>query len=173
MSVAYLGLGANLGDREAQLVEALERLAEHVTVEAVSRVYESEPAGYRAQPPFLNLVVRVGTELAPEGLLDVILEVEAAMGRERVFRNAPRVIDIDILLHGDERRSGPGLELPHPRMTRRDFVLRPLAELAPELEHPTAGPICDLLASEALEGRARPFRPGLELARWTGGAATP
>lgn len=170
MPRAYLGLGSNLGDREAALAEALEHLAEQVAIEEVSPVYESEPAGYLHQPYFLNLVVRIRTDLESTKLLDVVQGVERAMGRERTFRNAPRLIDIDILLYDDVKRAGPGLELPHPRMTDRDFVLRPLADLAPELE--LAGGTVATLLESATHGRATLYRPGPDLARWTGQGAS-
>lgn len=166
MAAAYIGLGANLGDREAHLAEALDRLAERVEVVAVSPVYESGPVGYLDQPKFLNLVARIETELPPEPLLQLAQGVEADMGRVRTFRNAPRIIDIDLLVYEGETRAGPGLELPHPRMTARDFVLRPLADLAPDLRLP-GGTVRRLLAAGGLLGRAERHQPGAALARWT------
>ncbi|HEX7049181.1 MAG TPA: 2-amino-4-hydroxy-6-hydroxymethyldihydropteridine diphosphokinase [Longimicrobiales bacterium] len=139
MPRVYLGLGTNLGDREAHLREALRRLRAVVAIDAVSSVYQSEPVGYRAQPDFWNLVVRGRTELAPEALLEATRAIERAMGRRPSFRNAPRVIDIDLLFYDDVRMATPSLVLPHPRLIDRAFVLRPLVELDPELRHPGTG----------------------------------
>jgi len=167
-ATAFLALGSNLGDREAELAEALDRLAERMEVVAVSPVYESEPAGYADQPRFLNLVARVETELAPPALLDAVQAVERRMGRERSFRDAPRIIDIDILLYDDVRMTTDALTLPHPRMNRRAFVLRPLADLAPELRIPGIGSVRDALRMDKLEGATTPFTPGPRLAGWVG-----
>lgn len=167
MATVYVGLGTNLGDREAHLAGALDRLAEaeQVEVAAVSPVYDSEPAGYRDQPRFLNLVARLETELPPETLLERVQGIEAAMGRERTFPNAPRIIDIDLLVYEGETRDGPGLRLPHPRMAKRDFVLRPLVDLAPGLRLP-GGTVWSLLGEGGLVGRAERYRPTGELRRW-------
>jgi 2-amino-4-hydroxy-6-hydroxymethyldihydropteridine diphosphokinase len=108
-------------------------------VRATSSIYETDPVGYADQPRFWNLVVRVTTRLSPEELLQQLLEVERRMGRERSFRNAPRVIDLDILLFDDVVLEAPGLSLPHPRMNERAFVLYPLVELAPDLTDPVTG----------------------------------
>lgn len=138
-TIVYLGLGTNLGDRRVNLREAVARLRQVAEVEALSSIYESEPVGYADQPRFWNLVARVVTQLAPQELLAKLTGIEQAMGRLRSFRNAPRIIDLDILLYGDLVLSEPGLQLPHPRMTERAFVLRPLAELAPALRDPRTG----------------------------------
>ena len=135
-----LGLGSNLADRHAALEEAVSRLEErafHVT--ARSSLWETEPVGGVEQGWFLNLVVGGETTLSPEELLEACLETERAMGRVRAERNGPRLIDIDILLFGDETRDGPGLVVPHPRLHERRFVLEPLFEIAPGLRHPTFG----------------------------------
>lgn len=162
----YLGLGSNLGDREARLREALERLADPIRVMAISGVYETEPVGFTDQPSFLNAVARVETPLEPAALLDACAAVESAMGRERRFPDAPRTIDIDLLLYGDTVMEGPGLTLPHPRMLDRAFVLAPLAELAPEMRHPRSGrTIRDHLDEVAAEGVERLFDGGRLLER--------
>ncbi len=135
----YIGLGSNLGERGAHLREALTQLGQVVQVDAISSIYQSDPVGYVDQPRFWNLVVRVTTTLPPEELLQQLIGIEQRMGRERSFRNAPRIIDLDILLYGDVVLDVPGLSLPHPRMTERAFVLRPLLELAPELRDPATG----------------------------------
>lgn len=131
--IAYLGLGTNLGDREANLSRALELLAATpgVRVRRASAIYETEPVGPREQPRFLNQVVEVETELAPRALLARLLRIEAALGRARRERWGPRTMDMDILLYDDLVLETPGLTLPHPRLTERAFALVPLAELAP------------------------------------------
>jgi 2-amino-4-hydroxy-6-hydroxymethyldihydropteridine diphosphokinase len=108
-------------------------------VRATSSVYETDPVGYAEQPRFWNMVALVATKLSPEELLQHLLEIERRMGRARSFRNAPRIIDLDILLFDDVVLDVPGLSLPHPRMTERGFVLRPLVELAPDLTDPVSG----------------------------------
>lgn len=139
MSRAYLALGSNLGDRLGSLRSALALLSQWVTVEAASGVYESDPVGYEDQPRFLNAVARVTTMLSPEALLARCLEVETELGRMRSFRNAPRIIDVDIVLYEDHIVDEPGLSIPHPRMMERAFVLEPLLELEPDLRHPVSG----------------------------------
>lgn len=151
MARVYLGLGTNLGDRASLLREALRRIEDVAEIEAVSGVWRTEPVGYRDQPDFWNLVTRARTDLEPEPLLSALLEIEKALGRVRSFPNAPRPIDIDLLLYDDRRISTPALTVPHPRMLERGFVLRPLAELDPDLRHPVTGePI-----AEALSGAQR------------------
>ncbi|HLK46677.1 MAG TPA: 2-amino-4-hydroxy-6-hydroxymethyldihydropteridine diphosphokinase [Bryobacteraceae bacterium] len=137
MKTAYLGLGSNLGDREKNLEAALAGLAApNLRVTRVSSVYESEPVGFTAQRWFLNLVAEVETELFPMQLLSHIGKLERALGRVRTVKNGPRTLDIDILLYGKAVVRSAQLEIPHPRMGERRFVLAPLAELAPELRHP-------------------------------------
>ena len=131
MSVAYLGLGANLGDAAQQLAKAVDAL-NHVpmtSVDAVSTYYVTAPVGYLDQPDFTNQCVRVVTSLSPEALLGACLGIEAALGRERSFRNAPRVIDIDVLLYEGAKRSTEELTVPHPRMWERAFALIPLQDI--------------------------------------------
>lgn len=128
-----------MGDRRVNLRDALARLRQIVEVEALSSIYETDPVGYADQPRFWNMVARVSTQLSAQELLAALTGIEQAMGRLRSFRNAPRIIDLDILLYGDLVLNEPGLHLPHPRMTGRAFVLRPLAELAPALRDPQTG----------------------------------
>lgn len=133
------GLGANLGDPVGQLARAVHALREFVDDLAISSLYRTEPVGHREQPDFHNLVARGMTTLAPEQVLERILSIEQGMGRERSFRNAPRVIDIDLLAHGDVVMQTPMLTLPHPGIATRGFVLDPLAEVAPRWRHPVLG----------------------------------
>lgn len=138
-TTAYVGIGSNLPIRAAHLTYALHRLDEIATVSGASGVYESDAVGYSAHPAYLNMVARLETELGPEALLERLQGIEAERGRERSFRNAPRTLDLDLLLHGDLRLKLPGLTVPHPRMTRRAFVLVPLLELDPDLAEPHSG----------------------------------
>jgi 2-amino-4-hydroxy-6-hydroxymethyldihydropteridine diphosphokinase len=139
VTTVYLGLGSNVGDREAHLGHALEGLARAGRLTGVSSVYETEPVGYLDQPPFLNLVARLDTDLDPSELLLRIRGIEAERGREQTFRNAPRTLDIDVLLYGDQEVRMEGLTVPHPRMHERAFVLVPLLELDPDLREPRSG----------------------------------
>ena len=134
MRRAYLGIGSNLGDRRAHLQGAVDELGavEGLRVVAVSPVYETVPVGGPPQPDFLNAVVAVDTELTARALLELAHRIEAAAERVRAVRWGPRTLDVDVLLVGDERIAEPDLEVPHPRMTERAFVVVPLADLAPE-----------------------------------------
>jgi 2-amino-4-hydroxy-6-hydroxymethyldihydropteridine diphosphokinase len=147
---AYVGLGANLGDRESTIRRAIELLAAEPAVEvvAVSSLRETDPVGYAEQPRFLNGVAAVETELGPRTLLDRLLAVERKLGRVRDEgpRFGPRTIDLDLLLYGDEVLDEPGLTVPHPRLAERLFVLEPLYELDPELTLPDGRAVRDLLA---------------------------
>jgi 2-amino-4-hydroxy-6-hydroxymethyldihydropteridine diphosphokinase len=129
----YIAFGGNVGDREANLRAALQLLREHVQVEAVSSLYETEPAYVLDQPRFLNGVLRGATRLEPMELLRALKEIEAALGRRPGLRNGPRPVDLDILRYGDVSLATPELTIPHPRIAERPFVLVPLAEIAPEL----------------------------------------
>ena len=146
---AYVGLGANLGDREATLRRALALLGAErgVEVVAVSALRETDPVGLVDQPRFLNAVAAVDTDLSARDLLDVLLGVERVLGRTRDGpRYGPRTIDLDLLLYGDERIDEPGLDVPHPRLHERRFVLEPLAELDADLAVPGRGRVGELLA---------------------------
>lgn len=136
----FLGLGSNLGDRQANLERALCLLeARGFRVTGRSSLYETEPVGGPPQGWYLNAVVRGETALAPEELLAACLLTERELGRVRQAPNAPRTLDVDILLYGSEQRATPELTLPHPRLQQRLFVLVPLAELEPALRHPQLG----------------------------------
>jgi 2-amino-4-hydroxy-6-hydroxymethyldihydropteridine diphosphokinase len=137
-AVSFIGLGANLGDPQRQIKEALVRLmaTEEVEVHRVSSLYLNPPMGPAPQPWYINAAARIRTRLSPEGLLQVLHQVETAMGRARRERWGPRLIDLDLLLYDGVISAGPGLVLPHPEMHQRAFVLVPLAEIAPEAWHP-------------------------------------
>jgi 2-amino-4-hydroxy-6-hydroxymethyldihydropteridine diphosphokinase len=139
MATAYIALGSNLGDREATLRDALRRLGDLGTVEAVSPFFDTDPVGIVDQPRFLNAAARLQTQLAPDALLQGLLSIEAAMGRVRLVRWGPRTIDLDLLLYADLVSEQPGLTLPHPRLHERHFVLGPLATIAPDVVHPVLG----------------------------------
>lgn len=132
---AFLGLGGNLGDPAQSMAAALRMLdaSDRVSVVAVSSLYRTPPWGKLDQPDFLNVTAEVATSLAPLELLELCLDVERRLKRLRIERWGPRLIDIDVLLHGDSHVSDAGLEIPHPRMLDRAFVMVPLAEIAPEL----------------------------------------
>jgi 2-amino-4-hydroxy-6-hydroxymethyldihydropteridine diphosphokinase len=139
---AYLGLGSNLGDRLAHLQGAVDALSETVGVEvaAVSDVYVTAPVGGPQQDDFLNAVVAIDTDLSPRALLAVAMEVEQQAARVRTVRWGPRTLDVDVLLYGNEHVDEPDLEIPHPRMQERAFVLAPLHDVAPErVDVPDAG----------------------------------
>lgn len=148
MKTVYLSLGSNVGERDKNLAEAIDALGEHgVRVTRQSLIYETEPVELEKQQWFLNCVVEAETELMPRQLLHALREIENAMGRRRLVRRGPRVIDLDILLFGSSTIQAPDLEIPHPRMMERRFVLVPLAEIAPEIRHPAANKnIAEILA---------------------------
>jgi 2-amino-4-hydroxy-6-hydroxymethyldihydropteridine diphosphokinase len=137
MKTVYLSLGSNLGDRAGNIRQAIEALnADGVYVKRQSSIYETEPVDFRDQGWFLNCVVEAETELMPRQLMQALLETERALGRQRRVFRGPRTIDIDILLFGSSVLALPELEIPHPRMAERRFVLVPFAEIAPGVRHP-------------------------------------
>jgi 2-amino-4-hydroxy-6-hydroxymethyldihydropteridine diphosphokinase len=146
---AYIGLGANLGDRSATIRAAVEQLRREagVAVVAVSSVRETDPVGLVDQPRFLNAAVAIDTELGPRELLDRLLGIERRLGRTRTGpRFGPRTIDLDLLLYGGEQVDEPGLEVPHPRLHERLFALEPLLELDPSLVVPGRGRLAEIVA---------------------------
>lgn len=162
MATVYLCLGSNLGEREKNLSQALTILSQKLNLEKVSFIYETEPIGYKEQPFFLNLVCQVSTDLSPDALLRLAKTIEHNMGREPSAQiNAPRVIDIDILLYDTQIIETRDLIIPHPRITERAFVLIPLAEIAPEFVHPRISKsIAELAAS--IKGHSK-------VEKWQGG----
>jgi len=135
----YLSLGSNVGDRAKNLKDAIAALADAgVEVVRVSSIYETEPVDLREQPWFLNCVVEAQTNLPPLGLLEALRAIEARLGSKKLVPKGPRVIDVDILLYGAETIDTPELQVPHPRMHLRRFVLAPLAEIAPQSRHPVS-----------------------------------
>ena len=134
--VAYLSLGSNVGDRPRNLREAIRRLGSLGRIVSVSSFYNTEPVEVTDQAWFLNCAVALETGSKPGHLMSEVLRIEKEMGRQRIQKKGPRSIDIDILLFGDAVVSTPELTIPHPSMTRRRFVLEPLAEIAPEIKHP-------------------------------------
>ena len=151
---AFVGLGSNLGEREATLWKALEGLGatEGIEVVAVSSFRETDPVGMVDQPCFVNAAAALETSLRPRELLERLLDVERSLGRDRAVeeRWGPRTLDLDLLLYGGETIDEPGLEVPHPRLAERAFVLEPLLELDPDLRLPDGRPLRDL------------YGPGLE-----------
>jgi 2-amino-4-hydroxy-6-hydroxymethyldihydropteridine diphosphokinase len=147
---AFVGLGSNLGDREATLRAAVGRLRRlaWTEVRGVSRFRDTEPVGYLDQPRFLNGAVEIETTFSPQALLAALLELERAFGRDRTTSppQGPRTLDLDLLLYDEDTIAEPGLQVPHPRLHERRFVLEPLAELDPTLVVPGQGPVQALLA---------------------------
>jgi 2-amino-4-hydroxy-6-hydroxymethyldihydropteridine diphosphokinase len=136
MTEVFIALGSNLGDREAHLRDALAAMAPAVTIHARSSVHETRPQYVTDQPPFLNMALRGTTRLAPKALLRHLKKIETNLGRKPSRRFGPRLIDLDILYYGDKILKDEVLVLPHPRIAERDFVLLPLAEIAPRHRHP-------------------------------------
>jgi len=145
---AFIALGSNLEDPVAQVHAGLRALAAlpRTRLIAASSLYRNPPAGYRDQPDFVNAVAQIETRLAPRALLDALLAIERSHGRLRDFPNAPRTLDLDILIYGEEVVCEAGLTIPHPRMLERAFVMLPLAEIAPAAVIPGAGPVAQLVA---------------------------
>ena len=165
----FLGLGANLGNRAANLSMALRYVSSLARVDAVSSLYETAPVGDHDQPKFYNAVCRVATGLSPEALVDYLKRVEFEIGRRPAPHWAARPIDLDILLYGERVVETDRLTLPHPRLAERAFVLVPLAEVAPDLRHPvlgrTAGEMLASLVETKIAGVTKLARPGWEKAQ--------
>jgi len=146
--IAYVGLGANIGEPGRNLQAALDELGNlpHTRLTSSSGFYRSAPLGNTEQPDFLNAVAELRTGMSSETLLDGLLEIELRHGRKRTFKNAPRTLDLDLLLYGQESIVSDRLTVPHPRMHERAFVLKPLAEISPDILIPGKGKVRDLLA---------------------------
>jgi 2-amino-4-hydroxy-6-hydroxymethyldihydropteridine diphosphokinase len=159
--IAYIGLGANLGDPRAQVEEAVRRLreAEEVELLRVSALYLTPPLGPPGQPWYVNAAVQVKTRLTPEEVMRLLIGIETAMGRVRDERWGPRLIDLDLLLYNGEIITGPDLTVPHPEMHRRAFVLAPLAEIAPDAWHPVLKKTARELLEELEAGEREAVQP--------------
>jgi 2-amino-4-hydroxy-6-hydroxymethyldihydropteridine diphosphokinase len=138
-SSVYIAAGSNLGDRKEHLDYGRDRLAESAAIKTVSSYFETEPVGFGDQPWFLNQVIELATTLTPQELLSLCLRIELDRDRARPFPNAPRTLDLDILLYGDLLVNEKDLVIPHPRIAERRFVLEPFAEIAPDVVHPVLG----------------------------------
>lgn len=154
---AYVALGANLDDPVAQVQAGFDALAAlaRTQLKAKSSLYRTAPVGYADQPDFINAVAELETSLGPRELLDALLTVETSRGRVREFQNAPRTLDLDVLLYGEREIDEAGLTIPHPRMHERAFVLAPLAEIAPDVAIPGRGTAAELLARADRRGVTR------------------
>ncbi len=175
MTDAYVGLGSNIGDRLTNLRRALEGMEalDETTVLAVSNAVESQPWGVTDQPPFANAVARVATAIPADRFLSALKDLEVALGRTPGERNGPRVIDLDILLFGDDEWQTPDLTVPHPRLAERDFAVTPLLEIAPHAEWPDGSPITRERATEGAVTATLGPVPGFEeltppVGGWTG-----
>lgn len=151
--MVYLSLGSNVGDREAHLHNALALLESLGSVRAISSFYETEPVEFTDQAWFLNCAIELQTDQTPSILMASLLKIEQKMGRKRLQKKGPRTIDIDILLFGDTVMNTPELTIPHPAMAKRRFVLQPLAEIAPGMQHPTLKKTMQRLLEELPAGQ--------------------
>ncbi len=159
MHTIFLGLGTNVGDRTANLQAAIAGLAERLVMTVVSPLYQTPPWGVTDQPNFLNLCLAAQTDLAPEELLTFVKNLEVALGRQPAERWGPRLIDIDILFYANQLIETENMIIPHPRLAERAFVLRPLADIAPEFVHPLLGETIAALAKKVGDEGIRPFAP--------------
>jgi 2-amino-4-hydroxy-6-hydroxymethyldihydropteridine diphosphokinase len=161
MPTVYLALGTNLGDREANLRDALRRMGESgIHIAKLSQLYETEPVDYLEQPWFLNAVVEAHTDLPAEALLATLRQIESEMKSNKPFPKGPRIIDLDILLYANDTIDTGDLQVPHPRMLERNFVLVPLAEIAPALRHPSwPASAAELFARSPDKSIVRRFEP--------------
>jgi 2-amino-4-hydroxy-6-hydroxymethyldihydropteridine diphosphokinase len=161
-TTVYFSFGSNIGDREENLRAAIAALADaKVRVTCVSSFYETEPVDLREQPWFLNCAVQAETEVPPLDLLRILRGIESRMGSKKLVAKGPRLIDMDILLFGDETIDTPELQVPHPRMLQRKFVLVPLAEIAPSIKHPSwSRTVAELLARTQDQSEVRPLNQG-------------
>jgi 2-amino-4-hydroxy-6-hydroxymethyldihydropteridine diphosphokinase len=154
VNLAYFSLGSNIGNGKAELHDAIARLEEHGPVRAVSSFYETEPVEFIDQAWFVNCAIALETEETPEQLMASVLDIERQMGRQRIVQKGPRTIDIDILLFGDAVVNTNELTIPHPAMANRRFVLEPLAEIAPDVQHPVLNKTIRELLNDLPSGQA-------------------
>ncbi len=161
MVKAAIAFGSNMGDKLANLQRAISHLEKHCTIVEKSRLYQTEPVGYTDQDWFLNGAVLIETALSPLALLDLCQGIEAEMGRERLIRWGPRNIDLDLLLYGEEKISLPRLEVPHPRLHERLFVLQPLADIWPTGLIPGQGTVAEVLAAYSGEEKIMFYTEGI------------
>lgn len=159
MHTIYLGLGTNLGDRAANLQAAVVGLAENLRVTAISPIYETAPWGITDQPDFLNMCLTAETELPPHELLALLKKLEKEIGRVPGERWGPRLIDIDLLFYAHQIIETEKLNIPHPELPERAFVLHPLADIAPNFVHPVLGETIAVLAAKVDSEGVRPFAP--------------
>ena len=157
MQTIYLGLGTNLGDRAANLQAAIQGLAERLAITAVSPIYQTPPWGVTDQPDFLNLCLAAKTNLPPVELLTFVKNLEVELGRQPAKRWGPRLIDIDILFYANQLIETENMTIPHPRLAERAFVLRPLADIAPDFVHPALGETMADLAEKVGDVGIRPY----------------
>jgi 2-amino-4-hydroxy-6-hydroxymethyldihydropteridine diphosphokinase len=154
--IAYIGIGANLGDARSNVLDAIERLNRAIATRVVrcSSLFRTAPIDSSGDD-YINAVAQIDTQLDPVALLETVHEIELAHGRERPYRNAPRTLDLDILLYGDETVDLPQLHIPHPRMTERAFVLAPLLEIAPDIDIPGKGAAATYWSAVSIQGCER------------------
>jgi 2-amino-4-hydroxy-6-hydroxymethyldihydropteridine diphosphokinase len=157
MVISYLSLGSNLGNKRTNLKRAVTFINEHPQIKLIaqSSVYETKPVGYRKQPDFLNLVIKIETTLSPQQLWQVVQKIEKKIGRKPTVRWGPRLIDIDILLYNDLTLTQPDLEIPHPELEKRAFVLIPLQEIAPGIRLPSGNNLASLIKNLPKQGVKR------------------
>ncbi len=165
LHLIYLSFGANLGDRQANILQALQYVQTRSTIKKLSSFYETEPEGYANQPKFINIACELVTELSPTDMLHFLKWIEKRMGRLKAFRNAPRPIDIDILFYDALSMDSTDLQLPHPRLSERAFVLVPLAEIAPDLMHPALHMTVTQMLSKVTPAGVERIHRGLKLSR--------
>ena len=173
LSEAYLGIGSNLGDRAANISRGLAGLRDFSRNIQTSNLYESDAVGFSGQPAFLNAACRIWTRLSPFELLREVIRLQSSVSRRRPFPNGPRALDVDVLIYGRIALDTPGLIVPHPRMMQREFVLRPLAEIAPRLSHPVTGEAVSAALARLAQGSLRwvgevPAAPSYRIVEYDG-----
>jgi 2-amino-4-hydroxy-6-hydroxymethyldihydropteridine diphosphokinase len=158
----YIALGSNMGDRVDSLEKAIQMLTPEIQLVSKSSIYETDPWGYEDQDAFLNQVIHAETKLEPQGVLVKLKSIESEMGRQETFRYGPRVIDLDLLFYNDLILSTDKLQIPHPQIPNRAFVLIPLREIAPDLNHPALGQSITELAAEVSKKGVRKYEKNVQ-----------